>query len=99
MGAVLIRLLINRVLDGAALDFGGVRVGNLGRRVDVPRVSARLGDEVVVECLLLRNCLLALELVLKSLKVFFLVSARSFRDLGIEASLSPMPHRPRHQFS
>lgn len=53
-----IQLLINRVLDGAALDFDGIQVGNPGRRADVSRVSARLGDEVAVECLL------ALELVL-----------------------------------
>lgn len=53
-----IQLLINRVLDGAALDFDGIQVGNPGRRVDVPRVSVRLGDEAAVECLL------ALELVL-----------------------------------
>ena len=79
-----IQLLINRVLDGAALDFDGIQVGNPGRRADVSRVSARLGDEVAVECLL------ALELVLLSLKVFFLVSVRSFRDLGIEVHLSAM---------
>ena len=52
MGAVSIQLLINRVLDGAALDFDGIQVGNLGRHVDVPRVSARLCDEVAAECLL-----------------------------------------------
>ena len=79
-----IQLLINRVLDGAALDFDGIQVGNPGHRVDAPRVSARLGNEVAVECLL------ALELVLQSLKVFFLVSVRSFRDLGIEVQLSAM---------